>query len=326
MNMPITAKDRGSSFTRFDTRVFPVRLKRRVVAFMFGSASLVSAVTVQGELGFLGPRGTFSEQAAETYRRATPEVGASVPFETMTHVVEALRAGQISRGILPVASTVAGFPPESARLFLGERDPGFRVVSGLVLPIELHLLVKPGTSRDHVRSILSHPNALGESEAFLDEHFQGVAREETASTAAAAQQVSRGDGTLAAVASVAAGRLYGLEALDEAIQEDPHNATSFWVIARPKDITVPETAGQFVLLLDAPAGSRVLSDAVSSLRDVGLVVVFTNSVPLPGELYGFRYLIAFAAEQPVATQQITSAIESVSRSRGGSLLPLGWFD
>ncbi len=303
---------------------FHQRLSYWAIALALGGSTVLTAAT--GELGFLGPRGTFSEQAANAYRRGTPEVGASVPFETMTHVVEALRAGQISRGILPVASTVAGFPAESSRLFLGGPDPGFRVVAELVLPIELHLLVKPGTSRDGVQRILSHPNALGESGAFLDAHFHGIPREETASTAAAAERVKRGDGTLAAVASLAAARLYGLETLDNAVQEDPHNATSFWAIARPEDAAVPETVRRFVVLLDAPAGSRVFSDTVSTLGDIGLAVVFTHSRPLPGELYGFRYLLAFAAPRPVATGRITAAITSVTHSDGSRFLPLGWFD
>lgn len=291
-----------------------------------GGASLLPATTLQEGFGFLGPRGTFSEQAANTYRQTTPGLGASIPFETMTHVVEALRAGEISRGILPVASTVAGFPAESSRLFLGGRDPGFRVVGELVLPIELHLLVKPGTSREGVRAILSHPNALGESGAFLDTHFPGVPREETASTAAAAQRAQRGDGSLAAVASVAAARLYGLEILDQAIQEDPHNATSFWAIVRPEDAVVPERVSRFVVLLDAPAGSHALSDTVAGLREVGLTVTFANSRPLPGALYGFRYLLAMAATKPVATKRIGAVVTSLTSNNGIHLLPLGWIE
>lgn len=278
------------------------------------------ASPVRAELGYLGPRGTFSEQAAESYRREMPDVGASVPFENMAAVVDALREGTIVRGILPVASTVAGFPEASSRLFFAEPDPGFRVVAELVLPIELHLLVKPGTPRDAVRTILSHPNALGEARAFLDERFPGIASEETASTAAAAERVQNGDGSLAAVASQAAARLYGLEILDAAIQADPDNATSFWVIARAGDVVAPASARRLVLLVDAPVDSSVLSDTVSDLDALGFRVVFVNSRPLPGELYGFRYLLALEAETAVASEAVGAALASKS------ILRLGWFD
>lgn len=281
---------------------------------------LVSAAPVHAELGFLGPRGTFSEQAAESYRARAPEVGESVPFESMTAVVQALREGRISRGILPVASTVAGFPAESSRLFLGQPDPGFRVIAELLLPIELHLVVRPGTSAGEVKTILSHPNALGEASAFLDEHYPGVPREETASTAAAAERVKNGDGTVAAVASLAAARLYGLEIIAEAIQEDPHNATSFWVITRVEDAPSVDEASRLVLLVEAPVDSPILSDTIASLDDLRFNVVFINSRPLPGELYGFRYLVSLEADEPVATARL-HAVASADQ-----ILIVGSFD
>jgi prephenate dehydratase len=276
------------------------------------------AAPVHAQLGYLGPRGTFSELAAERYREASPSVGETLPFETMTAVVEALREGRIARGILPVASTVAGFPAESSRLFLDAPDPGFRIVAELVVPVELHLMVKPGAPRESVREILSHPNALGEARAFLDAHYPGIPRRETASTAAAAERVAKGDGGLAAVASLAAARLYGLEVLDRAIQEDSQNATSFWVLAHVEGAPAIGEARRLVLLLEAPAGSDVLSETLARLHEAGLGVVFVESTPLPGALYGFRYLISLASEEPVAT-------ERVEQATGGRALRLGWF-
>jgi prephenate dehydratase len=64
------------------------------------------------DLGFLGPRGTFSDQAAETYRQHTPGLDKTVPFKNMRAIVDALAVGRIASGIIPVASTVAGFPAE----------------------------------------------------------------------------------------------------------------------------------------------------------------------------------------------------------------------
>ncbi len=288
-------------------------------------AFLLAAASAGADLGFLGPRGTFSDEAAETYRRSAPEVGDTVPFETMTAVVDALLEGRISKGILPIASTVAGFPDESQRLLLSARDPGFRVVAEVVVRVELHLLVKPGATRERIQRILSHPNALGEAGAFLEASYAGVPREETSSTAAAAERVGSGDGTLAAVASAAAARLYELEILDRSIQEDPRNATSFWVIARVSEAPGHPKARRLVLSLDAPAGAEALSATVASLHAAGLDVVFVSSAPLPGEIFGFRYLISLSAERPVALDHVSKAIASAA-SAGGDALALGWFD
>jgi prephenate dehydratase len=286
---------------------------------------LLLTAPVSAQLGFLGPRGTFSEEAADTFRRSATEVGEAVPFETMTAVVEALGAGRISRGILPVASTVAGFPEESSRLFLSAPDPGFRVIAEIVVPVELHLLVKPGTSRARIKKILSHPNALGESKSYRDAHYPGVAREETSSTAAAAERVAEADGSLAAVASAAAGRLYRLEVLDRSIQEDSRNATSFWVIARPDDARGLDEAVHLVVLLEAPPGSPALSATVASLHEAGLEVLFVNSKPVPGGLYGFRYLLSLSAPRPVSRNRVDLAIRE-GTAAGGRALRIGWFD
>jgi len=266
------------------------------------------------DLGFLGPRGTFSDQAADTYRQQMPGLDKTVPFENMAAIVDALAAGRIASGIIPVASTVAGFPAESAGIFLSERQPSFRVVGEVVIAVELHLLVKPGTARSRVARIVSHPSALKEAGAFLRAHYAAIQQEETASSAAAAERVAHGDGSLAAVGSAAAARLYGLEILERAIQENPQNATSFWAIVRAPDAPALSAADRLVIRMDAPAGSPALSATVAKLHDAGFAVIFVNSTPLPGKLYGFRYLISLAAAKPVAAPPLDSGI-----------LRLGWF-
>jgi prephenate dehydratase len=232
----------------------------------------------------------------------------------MTAIVDAVAAGRIASGIIPVASTVAGFPAESAGILLSEAQPGFRVVGEVVVPVELHLMVKPGTTRARVARIVSHPSALKEAGTFLRANYGAIPQEEMASTATAAERVAKGDGSLAAVASVAAARLYGLEILERAIQENPQNATSFWAIARVEDAPTPSSADRLVILVEAPAGSPALSRIIAKLQEAGFTVVFINSTPLPGKLYGFRYLISLAAAKPVAAP----ALES-------SVLRLGWF-
>jgi prephenate dehydratase len=275
---------------------------------------LLATAAYCADLGFLGPRGTFSDQAAETYRQKMNGLDKTVPFENMTAIVDALAAGRIARGIIPVASTVAGFPAESARILLSERQPGFRVVGEVVIPVELHLLVKPGTQRKGVARIVSHPSALKEAGAFLKTHYAAIPQEETQSTAAAAERVAKGDGTLAAVASPAAARLYGLEILDRDIQENPDNATSFWAIARVEDAPALSAADRLVLRVETASGSPALSRMIARLHEAGFAVVFINSAPLAGKLYGFRYVISLAAAKPVAEPALESGV-----------LRLGWF-
>ncbi len=286
---------------------------------------LLAATPASEDLGFLGPRGTFSEEAADVYRRATPLVGKTIPLETMTALVQAVREGHIGRGIVPVASTVAGFPAESAGLLLASLDPGFRVIDEVVVPVELHLVVRHGTPRSRIRRIASHPSALKEARSFLRTRYAGLPLEETASTASAAERAATSDGSVAAIASAGAVQLYDLDILDAAIQESPDNATSFWVIARPDNAPALVEADRLVIAIDAPAGSPVLSKVVANLARSGFAVVFINSAPLPGILYGFRYLLSLAADQRVARRVVDSAVRA-DGAPGARVLVLGWFE
>lgn len=283
----------------------------------------LQAAPASDQLGFLGPRGTFSEQAADTYRQAAPELTTMLPYETMTALVMAVRDGRVARGIIPVAAT-AGFPAESSQLLLSNTDPGVRVVGEVVVPVDLHLLVKAGTASSRIARIASHPSALAEADAFLRTNYPSIPREETSSTAAAAEAVSRSDGSLAAVASAAAARLYGLEILTRTIQENRQNATSFWILARVEDASGPETIDRLVILVDAPPGSSALSAISADLHAIGLEIVFVNSRPLPGALYGYRFLVSLASATNVPRDRLEAALAGRTPT-GGRVLVLGSF-
>ncbi len=275
------------------------------------------------EIAFLGPRGTFSEQAAESYRTALSGSNRIISLESITAVVESVRAHKTERGIIPVASTVAGFPAESAQLLLSGLDPGFRVVAELVVPVELNVLVKPGTRRELIRGIASHPNALKEAGEFLRQRYPGIPLQPVSSTAAAAEAVAKCDGSVAAVANLAAAKVYGLEILDKSIQ-DRENATSFWAIEPANEWTAAPLVNRLVVSLEADAGSGAFTEAITNLKKAGFAMVFVNSTPLPGKLYGFRYVISLAATEAVKQEKISAAMAD-GRMAGGRLKILGAF-
>jgi prephenate dehydratase len=293
-------------------------------ASLFATILLAGALLAAPDTGFLGPRGTFSETAAETYCATVAGCARTVAFPTITGVVAAVREGRVERAVIPVASTVAGFPPESAGLLLAALDPGFRVLEEVVVPVELHLLVKPGTRRERIHRIASHPNALKEAGNALRRLFPNVPLEPTASTAAAAEAVAQGDGTLAAVGSLAAGKLYGLTILERAIQENHDNATSFWAIQRADTWAPDPAANRLVVSLEAETGSAAFSALMAAMHEPHFSVVFVNSTPLPGKLYGFRYIVLLAAPSPVPRERVDTVLASC-RECGGRVLLLGAF-
>jgi prephenate dehydratase len=262
------------------------RVLRLSAAILAASPSFVAPQ----ELAFLGPRGTYSEEAANTYRERATDVRSTVPMSSITEVVGAVTSGKAERGIIPAESTRAGVPIETAGLILRNLDPGFRIIDEMTISIELQLLGKPGTALSGIREILSHPNALKEAGEYLRAHFRDVPLRETPSTAAAAETVSKGDGTTAAIAGRAAAQLFALETLASAIQDDKDNATSFWVIAPASQPVVEKTPNRIVIALEAPPGSALLSSTLADLYKERFSVVSLSSAPLPGEIHGYRYV------------------------------------
>ena len=267
------------------------------------------------DLAFLGPRGTYSEQATDLYRSHVPGFEQTVPLETITGVTNAVREGRAPRGIIPAVATTSGFPAETTRVLLGSLDPGIRIIGEVHIPIENDLLVKPGTKLADITTVISHPNALGEARAWLSEHLPHASLQEARSTAAAAADVAKGDGSTAAVAGPAAAKLYGLEVLASAIQDNKQNATSFWAIVKAGSGEVESHPDRIAVNLDVPADSAAFSILVDDLLKLGFSVIDVNSVPLPGELFSYRYMIVLGAAKPVSVARV--ARYARRRSAGG---------
>ncbi len=272
------------------------------------------------DLGYLGPPGTYSEQAADAYRAAEPAFDTLHALPSITTVAGAVARGEVQRGLLPGLSTTAGFPAESHLALLRAHDPGFRILGAVIVPIETDLLVRPGTRLADIRAVLSHPNALAEAGGFLHARLPGVALRQVASTAAAAAMVAASDGSLAAIASPAAAARYGLQRLAPDIEDDPRNATLFWVIA-PASAAIPSTtADRIAVILDAPAGTPAFSALVLALHTAGFTVASVDARPLRGPLFGWRYMLVLTAATPQPEAAIATALAASGRDAPALLL------
>ena len=171
---------------------------------------------------FLGGRGSFSEEAC---LRFLPEC-APLPYPDFAAVAGAVLAGDADFGVLPVRNTVAGPIPAAAALVADER---LRTITEGDLEVRFHLLGVPGATVAGIRRVASHAAALSQCAAFI--RHSAYPAEEAPSTAEAARQVAeRGDPARAAIASLIAAELYGLDVLARDIQGAAANVTSFAIV------------------------------------------------------------------------------------------------
>ncbi|HEU4760252.1 MAG TPA: prephenate dehydratase, partial [Dehalococcoidia bacterium] len=177
-------------------------------------------------LAFLGPPGTFSEEAALKYDpQAEPVVMASI-----TAVAAAVESGMADEGLVPVENSLEGPVTETLDLLVhGQRPLAIR--SEIVLPIDHYLLVKPGTKADAVKVLFAHPQALAQCRGFVERCFPKARVEAAMSNSAAVEEMMAGEDA-AAIGTRRAAEIYGAEALAKGIQDRNPNVTRFLVLAR----------------------------------------------------------------------------------------------
>lgn len=172
----------------------------------------------------LGPKGSYSEQAARKWR---PE--ARLAFQpTPGHVFRAVETGRAGAGVVPIENSVAG-PVDVTLDLLRESDVS--IVAEIELPIR-HCLLSKGSLKS-VEAVASNSMALAQCRRFLERTLPDVRVLPAPSTAEAARRAARNP-RVAAVASEEAARVYGLRILRRDIQDYRSNATRFIALGRER--------------------------------------------------------------------------------------------
>lgn len=223
--------------------------------------------TFATDLAFLGPKGSYSDGAANKCA-SRDHITGTVPLNTIGEIAEFVRDGRVEFGLLPFENSIGGFVGETQKLLLATPDPGWRITGDTTIPISNNLLVKPGTKASDLKRVISHPEALKECAKWLKTNFPQLAQEDVRSTAAAAEAVSKGDGTIAAIASPAAASVYHLQILFSNIQDERSNATNFVVIQGAGRNFSEQNPTRLVVRIEVSSGSDTLTRLLDALNRV----------------------------------------------------------
>lgn len=175
-------------------------------------------------VGFLGPKATFTQQAALKH------FGHSVQTQSCNSIEEVfnqLERGVIEYGVVPVENSTEGVVTHTLDQFI--RSP-LKIVGEVQIYVH-HYLISQAETLTQVETIYSHPQSFAQCRNWLQNycaHCRKIATESTASAAVLAQQQSGS----AAITSENAAKYYGLRVLDRNIEDQPDNITRFMVIGR----------------------------------------------------------------------------------------------
>lgn len=175
----------------------------------------------------MGAKGSFSEEAAGKYCQTEGIKDAEIQYLVSAEkVLSALEAGESDLGIFPIENSNGGVVIEAVYAMAKHR---FEVEKMFEIDVHQNLLVAKGVNPDQITAITSHDQALKQCRMYLKRKWPGVELEAYEDTAKAAEDLANGTlpNTTAVIASKKAAEVYGLEVLEESIQDLKFNYTSF---------------------------------------------------------------------------------------------------
>jgi len=201
---------------------------------------MTSTVPPGATVGFLGPPGTFTEEALCSDQRLAQV--RRVPLASFAEVLEAVSSKQVEFGFVAIENSIEGTVSIALDQLIFDHE--LLIQAEVVLPVTQNLLGPVGTTVGQIKRVVSFPHASAQCRAWLRANLPGVEVLPAASTAEAVRQVGEGhhDPHTAAIGTALAAQLYGLEVLAARIEDHLDNATRFVLVSRP-EAGIPPPSG-----------------------------------------------------------------------------------
>ena len=181
-------------------------------------------------VGYLGPPGTFAEEALLRLVGPEPEQ-TLVPFPTVIDCFEAVHSGVVPEALVPIENSIEGSVNQTLDQ-LAAADGGIAILAQIVQPVRHHLSARHERPLSEITRVFSHPHATAQCTAYLRSELPGVETVATNSTADAVRIVSQSDEPWAAIGTLRAADIYGCAVLAADIEDARDNATRFILLGR----------------------------------------------------------------------------------------------
>ena len=234
-----------------------------------------------------GVEGAYSQQACEKLFKM-PKI---MFMKNFNGVFAAINQGLCQYGILPLENSTAGSVNQIYDLMM---KYNFYIVKSVKLKIDHSLLAKKGVKKEDVREIFSHEQAIMQCEEYL-KNFPQAKITVCENTAEAAKMVAESDrNDVAALASFACGQLYGLNCIEEDVQDNGNNYTRFICISKKMEIYPGADKTSLMLIVSHKPGS--LYNVLARFNALGINIFKLESRPIPERDFDFMFYFDVEAE------------------------------
>lgn len=244
-------------------------------------------------ISFLGPRGTFTEEALN---RLCQWQGWAVNKEaahTIEEAIEAAMGQTVQYAFVPVENSLGGTVLTTMD-YLAEHQ-NVEIIAEISMPIRHYVWGLEGANLGQITAVYSHPQALRQCKRFLKEQMPAVLQQITTSTAEGAHMVaSTGDRSLGAIGGEAMGTQYNLVKLTEQVQDNAFNLTRF-ILVKPNDaiqLDATKVSGKVSLQCELDGlrpGSLWECLGIFANRQINLVKI--ESRPTKGRLGDYKFFL-----------------------------------
>lgn len=251
---------------------------------------------------YLGPKGTFTEAAL---KKITSSNDSLIPYANVTAALDAVRVGKAHFALVPIENSVEGVVART----LDELATGtpLTIVGEVTLPVSFALMVKKDVI--DIRRIATHPHAEAQCRTYIATNYPEAELIVTASTAAAAEAIGRGEFDAAIAAPVAAAH-YGLRVIADNIGDNPGAVTRFVLVSKPG--VTPKATGLDRTSLAVFIGidhAGALLDILTEFAKRNVNLTFIQSRPTGLELGHYHFIID--AEGHIADVSIKETVEAL---------------
>jgi chorismate mutase/prephenate dehydratase len=247
--------------------------------------SACRALEAPQRVAYLGPAGTFSEEAAVRFFGSSIE---HVPCASFDEVFRAATAGTADFGVVPVENNTEGVVTRSLDLFL---NSPLHIIGETSLLVR-HNLLRLSNTLEGITAVYAHPQALAQCQNWLNTHLPHAERHAASSNAEGARLASTNP-AWAGIASERAGAEFGLHVAAHAIQDDAFNRTRFVVVCLPQTLQAPQASGKdcISLIVSVPNRPGAVHDLLVPLKTHGVSMTRFESRPARSGQWEYYFYI-----------------------------------
>jgi chorismate mutase/prephenate dehydratase len=241
-------KDIGALKKKFDLEVYQPHREEKIIKRIIKKSEILpkesieaiwkeifsSSKLIQGQIdrvGYLGPQGTFTHQAALAF---FPKAGSRfIPFKTIIEIFENIQKNNLNYGVIPIENSLQGTVRETVDLLI-EKD--LIIYGEIELRIIQNLISTRSSDISKIKKIYSHPQAFAQTSSWLKANLPSIEKINVNSTAEAVKIVKeQNHSNFGAIGTSFASEVYELKVLSSHIEDIPSNFTRFLIISNKEN-------------------------------------------------------------------------------------------